>query len=627
MASNPLHRRLLVGVLSTGLLAGVLVPLTSASAASCASWSDAKGDSTTSQTGNPLLADSQLDIVSAALGTVGKDVVGTITTDGLGSSSSDAGDEFRFRFTIAEQDVILYVDRTAPLGEELDITAGFFNFTSRTSGDATAEFDVKTKTVKLIGPIDELTKAVGKPARGLALTNLRAETLNQVLFGSRNPNKYDEAVTPAKPVVGTACTLGGAPAPAGSAPASPAAGASPSPAGSPAASPSASSSASPAGSPSSSAAPSGSPSPSTSPPPPQPTVPVPAAGCFGFADPKGDARPSGQAPNDPDLDIVAVTGRTTEEALAGHLQIDKLGSRPALPVFSGHRFEYQFTVGEKVVLLRANETGEGVGLVNGTTAPDLKVTAVFDVVSSQVVLSVDRESLATVLGGTVPDGSFLTALTGRSAARTAAPVLSPADTATSEDPVRGTYTVGDNTCFAPKLSVSLPGEVQTSDRAPVSVSMTTSDGRAAAGQRVTARIGDGRAVSATSDKQGNVTLLVPVTDAAGTHLLFVRSRGSAGSGELSSPLDVVVERTVLRTGVAGSGPTRTVTATLTDDDRPRRALAGQRLVFRFADSSVSAVTDSTGRASARVPAGSVVEVAYAGRRGFLTAATARTTAR
>lgn len=352
-------------------------------------------------------------------------------------------------------------------------------------------------------------------------------------------------------------------------------------------------------------------------------MPVPAAGCFGFQDPKGDARPSGQLPNDPALDILSVTGRTTDETLSGHLRIDRLAGRPALPVFTGLRFEYQFTVGGKVVLLRADQQGDGTGLVNGTAAPDLKVTAAFDVVSSQVVLSVTRESLAKVLGREVPEGTFLDSQIGRSFARPPAAVVSPADTASTDDAARARYTVGDNTCFAPKLSVSLPGQVQTSDVALISVAMTTSDGRTAAGQDVTARVGKGRAVAATTDAQGTANLLVPVSDAAGTRLLVVRSAGSAGRGELSTPLDVAVESTLLTVRTAGGS----VTATLTDDDDPRRALANQQLTFTFAGRTVPAVTDRAGRAVVEVPPGTQVEVAFPGRSGFLSAARARVTAR
>lgn len=624
MRSSLSVRRASYAALSAGLLAGVLVPLTNASAASCASWTDPKGDSTTRQSGQALLADSQLDIVSAAFGTVGKNVVGTITTDGLGGSSSDAGDEFRFRFTIAEQDVILYVDRVAPpLLGEVDLVAGFYNFTTDETGDAEATFDVKTKTVTLVGAVEQLTAAVGKPAGGQVVSNLKAETFAQVQGATIA--KYDEAVTPVKPVVGTACTLGGAPAPAAtggasSAP-SPAASGSPSPKPSGTAAPSSGPSPTGSASPASSAAASASP---TGPPPaPVPTVPVPASGCFGFTDVKGDARPvGGQAPNEPDLDLLAVTGRTSSTALAGHLQIDKLAAKPAGPAFTGHRFEYQFSVGGKVVLLRATETGPGEGLVDGSVVPDLKVTAAFDIVSSQVVLSVERAGLAKALGRELPEGTFLEAQVARSIARSPG-VAFGTDTATTDDAGRARYTVGDNTCFAPKISVSLPGQVQTSDSALVSVSMTTSDGRIAAGQTVTARVGSSRSVSAKTDEQGNATLVAPVTDAAGSRLLVVRTSGSAGRGELTSPMDVVAERTLLSLSARGTGTARTVTAALTDDDRPRRALAGQRVVFSFAGRTVAVTTDAAGLASTRVPSGTAVEATYAGRSGFLTAAKAR----
>lgn len=625
MSPNALPRRLSVGVLSTGLLAGVLIPLTQASAAGCASWTDKKGDATTDQSGVALLADAQLDIVAAALGTVGDSLVATITTDGLGGSSSDAGDEFVMMFTVGTVTMTMYADRVAAGGATVDSDAGIFDnqgsATPLKRGEAT--YDVKTKTVTIkIKTADVVAASGGKVTVGSTLTGLVAQTTNVVPVVYEPLTPYDDAPTTLTTVLGRACELGGvaaAPAPAG-----PASGSSPAPSGSPSAKPTSSASAAPTSSASPSASASASASASPSPAPaPQPTVPVPATGCFGFEDPKGDARPGGQAPNDPDLDILSVTGRTTPTSLSGHLRIDKLAAKPALPVFSGHRFEYQFTIDDKVVLLRANAEGEGAGLVGGVAAPDLKVTAAFDTVSSQVVLSVTRESLETVLDREVPEGTFLSSQVARSIARNASPVPSPADTATTEDASRARYTVGDNTCFAPKISVSLPGQVQTSDSALISVSITTSDGRVAAGQRVTARVGGSRAVSARTDSQGNATLVAPVTDAAGSRLLVVRSSGSTGPGELTSPVRVVTERALLFLGADGAGAARTVTATLTDDDEPRRGLAGQRVVFTFGGRSVAATTDSAGRASTQVPAGTVVDAAFAGRTGFLTEARAR----
>ena len=625
MPSTPLRRRVSVGVLSTGLVAGVLIPLSTASAATCASWADEAGDSTTDQSGVAVLADAQLDIVSAAFGTVGKDVVGTITTDGLSDSSSDAGDEFRFRFTIADNDVIFYVDRTAPpLAGDLDVTAGFYNFTTDGTGEATAEFDVESKTVRLTGPIEQLAAAVGAPVAGLAVSDLRAETLNQVALGSFTPAQYDDAPTPAKPVIGTACTFGGKPAPAASA------GPSAAPSASAGAAPSTAPSASPSAAPSGSAAPSSAPSPEPSPEPepepePEPAVPVPAPGCIGFEDAEGDSAaaigPAGSG-DDPDLDLRSVTGRTTDTTFSGHLGVTELSSGPSFPTFTGHRFEFEFAVEEQTVVLQATGTGDGTGLLDGSVSEDLVVTAVFDEPSSQVVLTVERAGLAKALGREIPDGTTFTDLAARSYARTPA-TATVADTATAEDPARGPYPLGDNTCFAPKLTVALPGTVQTSDVAVVNVVLTTADGRPAPEQKVTARIGAGRTVSATTSKQGATTLSVPVSDAAGLRELLIRSAGTAGEGELRTELRVVLERALLSVRSTGSGASRTLTATLTDDDAPRGPLAGQRVVFTFDGRSVAATTNRAGRAVATVPTGSAVEVVFAGRSGFLTAAKVR----
>lgn len=631
MRPTTVRRRASYGAVAAAVLGAVLVPL-SASAADCASWTDKKGDATTDESGIALLGDSQLDIVAAALGTVGKDLVGTITTDGLGNSSSDAGDEFGFRFMVGGNDVQLYVDRTAPLGQKVDVSAGYYNYTTRKGGEATATFDVKNKTVRIVGPLAELEKAVGKKVDGLPLTELRAETYNQLTIpglGTITPAKYDEAATPLKPVVGAACTLAGPPGPAGGD--EPEGGASPGPSGgaspgaSPAASAKPSAAASPAPSGSAAPSPAASPSPTGPPPPPEPEVPVPAKGCVGSADKAGDSNaavgPLG-AGNDPDLDIISVTGRTTETELAGHLGITKLGKSPSKTGFTGHRFEYEFEVGDKTVALSATGTGKGTGRVDGAASPDLVVTAVFDLPSSQVVLTVERAGLQKALGAPVPDTAVLTEVAARSYARTPA-TESVADRASAEDPARGRYTVGDNTCFRPLLSVTSPGRVQTSDIAVVSVALATSDGRIADGQKVTGRVGEGRAVGATTDAQGTATLFVPVTDAAGVHDLVVRSHGAAGEGELVTPVEVVVERTLLTARTTGTGSARTVTATLTDDDARPRGLSGQRVTFTFGGRTVAATTDRAGRASASVPVGSTVEVAFAGRRGFLAPARTR----
>ncbi len=622
MRSSLSVRRASYAALSAGLLAAVLVPLTaSAATAVCPTYVDPEGDAAPIEPAvTGALQDDGLDLLAITHSTAGGVFSSTVKTVKLLESGSDNsfGDWFEARFTVVGKAVIVRVVRDANLTRTTTTRLTVDGVTAEAVPEAVYDFKAATVTLKVKQA--DLEKAVGAKLAGKPFSAM--QTLAYGNYANRGL-LFDDAVADEKAsyVFGTACKGSATAKPA----AAPAAVASPSSGASPTAAPSASASARPSGSasPSASASASASASPAGPPPAPQPTVPVPAAGCFGFEDPKGDARPGAQAPNDADLDILSVTGRTSSDALAGHLRIDKLAAKPALPVFSGHRFEYQFTVGDKVVLLRASAEGVGTGLVGGVAAPDLKVTAAFDTVSSQVVLSVTRDSLATVLGRELPDGTFLEAQTGRSAA------LSPglafaADTATTDDASRARYTVGDNTCFAPRLSVSLPGEVQTGDGAVITVALTTSDGRVPAGQTVTAQVGSGRMVSAKTDAQGSATLVAPVRDEAGPRQLVVRSSGSAGKGELAGSLRVVAERTLLRVVAGGAG---TVTATLTDDDEPRRALAGQRLVFRFDGRTLTGTTNESGRAVVRVPTGSVVEVSFAGRRGHLSATAATVTAR
>ena len=620
------RRRMSYAVVSAGLVAGALVPLTaSAATAACPTYTDDEGDAAFFDPATaPLTGDPALDILGITHSTSKGVLSSTVQLGALHDYGSEYsfGDWFEMSFTVAEKLVSMRVVRDANIEDTTETRLQVAGVTTEVVPEAVYDFDAATVTLTV--QLAELEKAVGGKLTGKAFTKMNARSLgNYSVFGLR----WDSAAAPegATYVVGTACAGGTKAAAPKTAPATSGSG-SPSASASPSASPAASASASPE--PSESPGASASPSPTGPPPEPQPEVPVPADGCIGFADAEKDSNAAAgpiSRGNDPDVDIVSVTGRTTDAVLAGHIGVAKLGTKPSFPAFTGHRFEYEFVAGGKTVVLRANTTGEGTGLVDGRANPDLVVTAVFDQPSSQVVLSVDRASLAKVLDAELPNGGVLSGVAARSYARTPA-TASVADTATPEDAGKAVYVVGDNECFRPKMSIAAPARVQTSDVAVVSVALVTSDGRVAKKQQVTARVGTGRAVSATTDDAGTATLLVPVVDAAGDTSLAVRSFGDAGEGQLRTDLRVLVERSLLTLKRSGTGSTRTVTATLTDDDAPKRALSGQRVTFTFGGRSIVATTDRAGRATARVPARSVVDVSFAGRTGFLSAAKARTTA-
>lgn len=620
MRPTSLPRRASYGALAAGLLAAGLVPLAASAAGSpCPTYEDAADDAAPVDPAlAPLLGDASLDILSITHST-GKGVLSSAVQlaalHDYGSEYS-IGDWFEMNFTVVEKAVSMRVIRDANVEDTTTTRVTIDGEVQEFAPEATYDFDNARVTLTLKQA--DLEKALGTSLKGQQFTAMTARALgNYVRVGATwDLAAAEDGVTY---TFGDACA-----APAGAKPA-------PSGAASPAATPGASASPTPSGSPepSATAEPSTEPSAEPSPEPaPEPAVPVPAAGCFGFLDEEGDSDaavgPAGSG-DDPDLDLRSVTGRTTASTISGHLGVTELSSSPSLPMFTGHRFEFEFVAADKTVVLQATGTGDGTGLIDGTADETLGVTAVFDEPSSQVVLSADRAALAKALGVELPDGTVLAELAARSYARTPA-TATVADTASSEDPARGRYTVGDNLCFDPRLTVTAPAQVQTSDLAVVSVTLSTSDGRPAAEQQLTARVGSGRAVSATTDKTGAATLSVPVSAAAGTHELLVRSTGTAGDGELRSPMRVLVERSLLVVRSSGSGASRTLTATLTDDDSPRRALARQRVVFTFGGRSVAATTDGAGRAVAQVPAGSTVDVSFAGRSGFLSPAKVRTTA-
>ncbi len=620
--SRPSLRAVAGVALAGSLIVGGLAAFADETA--CGTWTDKKADSTTGQEGVPGSEDSQLDIVAASFDTVGDSIVGTITTAGLSTSSSDSGDEFAFDFTVSGVHMLMYVDRTAFQGQTVDVSAGFLNQSSSSapSGVVTAKFDVKTKTVTLTGKITELAKSAAKPVLDQPVTKLTAVTADHagglVLF------TYDDAPAPAtvSPVVGVECGGGGA-APA---PSAAAASASPSP----------SASASASGAPAASA--SGG----------------PTAGCVDIADVKGDANPNATnpgapTPNDPDLDLLAVNFKTDPDVLKAYLKVDKLGTKPSAG--NGHRFDAMFTANGKIVEVYAGQpdavaAGANGALVSaGQSAPaaggvriatvynaTVKTSSVFDVKTSTITLSIDRTSLDKALGAAVADGTTvtLTSAHARIFTPTAGSLL--ADTAQAAKPDEQVYTVGDNRCFAPvvvtaasasatSLIVSAPSRVQTSDVQTTAIRLTGSDGKPVAGGAVTARLGSGPTVSGKTNSSGTLSLRVPVTGPAAQRTLAV----NYGTTTVRRATTVLAERSLLNYTITGTGGTRQVTVTLTDDDTTRHPYAGATVTFAYSGKKLTATTDKAGQAIVRVKTGTKMDMTYAGKPGYITSALRQTT--
>jgi hypothetical protein len=202
----------------------------------------------------------------------------------------------------------------------------------------------------------------------------------------------------------------------------------------------------------------------------------PKAGCFTLSDPKGDAKFDGQAPNDPDMDILGVAFESTKTDLIAFAKVDKLAAGPQAT--DGHRYTFDFTFNGHVFsaagssyshgtgairdgLAQTNEAGHttqlGVDVPSLTAIPPavdkgfktsgLKIT--FDVAKSWVVFDLPIADIQKYGGAKF--GGILTAVDVKSAYDSYA-VSSQVDSSAVANAAASTdmWKVGANTCFAKK---------------------------------------------------------------------------------------------------------------------------------------------------------------------------------
>ncbi len=357
---------------------------------------------------------------------------------------------------------------------------------------------------------------------------------------------------------------------------------------------------------------------------------LPRKGCADIKDPAGDAdaNPSFlgvvQTGADPDLDITSVNFRTSATTLQAYIHVSALSATgPAFPLSSGHQFDVLFTVNKKAVDLAGIDNSTASGSIGGTATPALKVTANFDVKHSFVILTVDRASLAAATGGAVPDGAALTATSATSTELNSPLPASSADSVQAAKPADQVYTVGNNVCFLPppaQLALDTDKKVQYSDKTVLYATLTDADNQPLGGVPVTAFLGRGAKVRATTDRDGIAQITIPAMAPAGVAQIVVSFAGNSAAGAVSAtaPITVTVDGAVL----TASGRSGTVVAALRDEDRPVGSpLAGQLVQFSGGGRKGTAKTNAKGIASlSGFPAGSTVTVSYAGSRGLYAAA-------
>lgn len=246
-----------------------------------------------------------------------------------------------------------------------------------------------------------------------------------------------------------------------------------------------------------------------------------------------------------------------------------------------------------------------------------------------VYVSADRSALEADLGGPLANGDELTEIGGRTELwLPKQPTPRPADKAEDVAPDKAVWKVGNDGCFAPS-TFAVPGvTAQYGDRATLTATLKDDAGVALATRKVTFTVpGESAPRTMTTDAAGKVALVLNAAPPAGTYQVKVSYAGDefSGGGQGSGTLTVRAETIrMAKLAVKKSGTTRTVTATLTEDDP--RAFGKQPVAWYVNGKKVATVsTDSAGRSVFKgAKAGQKVQARYAGVTGRYLAVSSNT---
>ena len=342
----------------------------------------------------------------------------------------------------------------------------------------------------------------------------------------------------------------------------------------------------------------------------------PRYNCAQYTDAAGDAATNpvsgGLGDNDDDLDIKSVAYKTLNANLQVFIAVAKLDQAPTSlggTVYDTHSYSTSFTAGGKAIVLTAGESGPATAKVGGTANTLLKPTATFDIPHSNVVFTLSRTDLATVVGAPV---TALTGLAANSAASSSlgvpgfgADAAAPAATSTQK-----TYSVGDNTCFTPLpalLTLTTTNAVYT-DLASVTATLKTADGAYVGNGQITLEAPGRAPIVARTNSIGIAAFIFRNGLRAGDWVAHASFPGTPliGPASVSAPFVVTAESTVL-SAVATAGA---ITATLTDNDK---APVGKRYVtFTVAGRRYNVLTDYNGHAVKKLAKGTVATISFAG---------------
>jgi hypothetical protein len=356
------------------------------------------------------------------------------------------------------------------------------------------------------------------------------------------------------------------------------------------------------------------------------------------ADPRGSV---------PGLDIRGVTFRVTSTKVYAFMSLDDI---PATlrDTDSAYGYIMWFNRGSKVarfdqVYVNPTHAAQGwaptsgypIASVGSTQAGGVAlkdVTGGVDATKNVAWVSVGRATFDTALGEPLVDGETLTAIAARTElwepdSDTLPGVLRrPADHLDATGPA-ATWNVGDDGCFAPSKVTVSSAAVQYGDAVALTATLTDDADKPLADRTVTFTVPGEGTRTLTTDSAGVVKVSLPAAPAAQAYKITVTYAGDdlAGPGVGTGTLTVRTETVkIAPLKVTKAGTSRTVTATLTEDDP--RAFAKQPVAWYVNGKKVATTsTDASGRAvfKAAKP-GQKVQARYAGAAGRYAAASSNT---
>jgi hypothetical protein len=340
------------------------------------------------------------------------------------------------------------------------------------------------------------------------------------------------------------------------------------------------------------------------------------------------------------LDITSVTPRLTADSFQVFVALTDVVAPGAMPATSSeYRYKVTLTANAKTVSFGAavanpanasipkhSEQNPYARTGSIETIAGLVVDVNAD--TNFVTFTVPRQELEKNLGVALVEGQDDLTDIKAVTQEVESEKVNAADTTTATG-AAATWTAGDDYCFGPPpaaLSDYGADVVQYGDTGFLHATLKSEAGTALAGKLVQFAVA-GKAVTATTDANGLARAAYTPVVGAGTYKVAVTFAGDAENGKAALSGDtvvVVVKAEAAKVGALQvakpSATARSVTATLTDDDK--HAIAGQKVDW-YADGKKVATltTDSAGRSIYKsAKRGQTVQAKFAGVAGKYLAA-------